>query len=545
MRLNVEVFSFCRVQVRSCIKSDLTPSFNYIYLPPITILSRACVYTPTHLHTSPPHALPSITSGLSTHCTALLHLATRTLCRHNTSAYLDSVERARVNLYFRIARRPLLRARARIPRWPSLCCCGDISVDRAVFKAYFMTSTARKWWSREEANKADDEPNAELQKKHGDEHRVISRRIHILGVGTVGIFVAHALAGIPNRPPLTLLLHRRKLWIDWHQDTGRPETLEVITEGLSDVRKNIDVERVRPSWKLVREPPTDEDTIHNLILTVKGPRVLSALSLVSHRLNQRSTIVFLQTGMGILEEVNEKLFKDVEARPNYILGLITHGLYPEEPFSVNHAGMGTTALGLVPKSPPERAPDGAGQHKDVWPPTSRYLLRTLTRTPVLAAAGFSPTDLMLLQLDKLAANAVIHPLTVMFDCKNGDLLFNNSFSRVMRLLLSEISLVIRSLPELQGVPNVQMRFSPERLESMIVSIVTTTAGHLSGMLREVRAGNETEIDYINGYFIKRGEEIGIKCVMNYMLLQLVKGKRIIINKEVYSQLPVEGFLGPP
>ncbi|KAA6408156.1 MAG: 2-dehydropantoate 2-reductase [Lasallia pustulata] len=407
-----------------------------------------------------------------------------------------------------------------------------------------MTSPARKWWSQGEADIADDEPNAELQKKHWDEHPVISRRIHILGVGTVGIFVAHSLAGIPNRPPITLLLHRRKLWIDWHQDTERPETLEVITEGMSDVRKNFDVERVMPSWKLVREPPADEVTIHNLIVTVKGPRVLSALSLVSHRLNQRSTIVFLQTGMGILDEVNEKLFKDVETRPNYILGLLTHTLYPEEPFSVTHARLGTTAFAFVPRSPLERAPDGAGQRKDVWPPTSRYLLRTLTRTPVLAAVGFSPTDLTLLQLDKLTANAVIGPLTVMFDCKNGDLLFNNSVSRVMRLLLSEISLVIRSLPELQGVPNVQMRFSPDRLESMIVSIATMTAENLSGMLREVRAGNETEIDYINGYFIKRGEEIGIKCVMNYMLLQMVKGKRIIVNKEVYSQLPLEGFLGP-
>ena len=418
-------------------------------------------------------------------------------------------------------------------------------MDRTVFKVQFTTSRPRKWWSQEEANKADGEANEEYERKHRDHLRVVSRRIHILGVGTLGTFIAHALAGIPNRPPITLLLHRRKAWIDWHSDSERQGMIEVITDGMSDSRKGFDVERVLPSWKSVRQPPRDEDTIHNLIVTVKGPRTLSALSLVSHRLNQNSTIVFLQNGMGMLEEVNEQIFKDVETRPNYILGIVTHRLYPEEPFSIRHAGMGTTALGVVQRLPLERSLDGARKRNDVWAPTCRYLLRTLTRTPVLAAVGFSPTDLILLQLDKLATSAVIHPLTVMFDCKNGDLLYNDAVARVIRLLLSEISLVIRSLPELQGVPNVEMRFSPDRLESMIVSIVTMTAETLSPMLQEVRAGNETEIDYINGYFIKRGEEIGIKCVMNYMLMQMVKGKRVMINKEVYNQLPMEGSTGSP
>ena len=35
---------------------------------------------------------------------------------------------------------------------------------------------------------------------------------------------------------------------------------------------------------------------------------------------------------------------------------------------------------------------------------------------------------------------------------------------------------------------------------------------------------ETEIDFINGYIIARGEELGIKCVMNFLIQQLVAGK---------------------
>lgn len=394
------------------------------------------------------------------------------------------------------------------------------------------------------ASNADDEVDVASEKRLRDEHRVISRRIHILGVGSLGTFIAHALAGIPNRPPITLLLHRRKqLLLDSERDWERQGTIEVITDGMSDVRRDFDVERLLPVWKLVRQAPTDEATIHNLIVAVKGPRTLSALSSVSHRLNHRSTIVFLQSGMGVLDEVNQKLFEDAETRPNYILGIVTHAVYTVGPFSVRHSGMGTTALGVVPRFPLEPSSAGPENRKEVWAPTSRYLLRTLTRTPVLAAVGFSPTDLMLLQLDKLTVIAVMDSLTVMFDCKNGHLLFNDAVTRVMRLLLSEISLVVRSLPELQGVPNLHMRFSPDRLESMIVSIATTTAEQLSTMLKEVRAGNETEIDYTIGYLIRRGEEIGIKCVMNYMLMQMVKGKRIMVNKELYGQLPMDRSVG--
>lgn len=126
----------------------------------------------------------------------------------------------------------------------------------------------------------------------------------------------------------------------------------------------------------------------------------------------------------------------------------------------------------------------------------------------------------------------------MLDSKNGDVLSNFAMTRVMRLLLSEISLVLRSLPELQGVSNVRMRFSPNRLESLAVSVMGKTSENISSMLQDVRKGKQTEIDYINGYVVRRGEEMGIKCVMNYMLLQLVKGKQQMINRRIDDYVPI-------
>ena len=173
-------------------------------------------------------------------------------------------------------------------------------------------------------------------------------------------------------------------------------------------------------------------------------------------------------------------------------------------------------------------------------PTSRYLLRTVCRSPTLAAVPNSPTELLQAQLDKLAMNAIINPITSLMDTRNGALLHNFALTRAMRLLLGEISLVIRSLPELAQLPNVTTRFAPDRLETLVVAIAHRTRNNISSMLADTRAGAVTEIDYINGYVVKRGEELGITCYMNYLIVQLVRGKQQLISLERQDEFPVAG-----
>ncbi|KAL8965747.1 MAG: hypothetical protein Q9197_006348 [Variospora fuerteventurae] len=220
--------------------------------------------------------------------------------------------------------------------------------------------------------------------------------------------------------------------------------------------------------------------------------------------------------MGVIEEVNDLVFPDPVTRPQYVLGITSHGVYRKQPFNLIHSGHGTTALAILPRDIEEVKPD--------FESSALYLLRTITRTPALAAVGFAPTDLLQLQMEKLAVNAIINPLTALMGCLNGDLLQRTSISRVMRLLLAEISIVIRSLPELQGVPNVNTRFDIRRLEAQVLGIAEKTASNKSSMLQDISQGRLTEIEYINGYIIRRGEEAGIRCVLNYMLMHIIKAK---------------------
>ena len=246
----------------------------------------------------------------------------------------------------------------------------------------------------------------------------------------------------------------------------------------------------------------------------------------AHRLTPQSTILFLQNGMGMIDEVNREIFPSEKDRPYYMVGILSHGLYNKGPFDIIHAGEGTIALGL-------------SSEEKQYPASARYLLRTMTRTPVFVAVGFNPIDLLQHQLDKLAVNAVVNPLTTILDCLNGELLNNSFVTRVMRLLLAEISVVFRSLPELKNVPNVNMRFDTARLESMVVRVIKLTGLNQSSMLQDIRKGRQTEIEYINGYIVKRGEELGIHCVTNYTIMQIVRAKDRMNQQELGRTVPLQ------
>jgi 2-dehydropantoate 2-reductase len=367
-----------------------------------------------------------------------------------------------------------------------------------------------------------------------------SKIIYVLGLGTAGKLVAHSLAGISYRPPITLLLHRTSLLREW-VECGR--NINIIRHGVDDRRRGFDVEVTLPRghgddevWESLAQRP-----IHNLIVSTKCTATVGVLMNIAHRLTPDSTICFLQNGMGVLDEINEKIFPDPEKRPHYMQGVVSHGVYDSEArFEAHHVRPGTIGLGPVPRgghdqiaSPHEQITKVPRDHP------STYLLRTLTRTPILSATGMPSRDLLVLQLEKLAVDAVINPLTALFDCYNGELLHNHAATRVMRLLLAEISLVIRSMPQVRVLPNVNVRLSASVLECRVRAAAETTAVKSSPMLVDLRYGRETEIDYINGYIVRKGEELGLRCMMNYLVVQEIRAKEKVKWRELQGVLPLE------
>lgn len=350
-------------------------------------------------------------------------------------------------------------------------------------------------------------------------------RIHVLGVGNLGRLFAHALASLKNPPPISLLLHRPSLLHEWEQ-AGRK--ISITTNGIVNSSGHFDVE--------VISPPSPNDTpISNLIIATKTTNTVPALTSVSHRLNSDCTVLFTQNGMGTLEEANLKVFTDPSKRPNYLTSIASHGVFTQAPFHSVHAGQAFISIGRALQLPP---PTHAS--------TAQYLINKIVESPVLNAKEYPPQELLYLQLEKLIINAMINPLTAIFDCRNGELFIHGAVVKMMRLLLQEASQVLLSLPEIRAAmeedEEIETRFSTQELEVKVLDIAEKTAANTSSMLQDVRAGRETEIEYINGWIVRKGRKLGVECVHNEKLVEMVKaGIKISVDEiREYCEGPGDG-----
>ena len=165
------------------------------------------------------------------------------------------------------------------------------------------------------------------------------------------------------------------------------------------------------------------------------------------------------------------------------------------------------------------------------------LIEQIIKSPVLAATEISSTELIRARIEKLVVNAMINPLSVIFNRKNGQLFNQPAIAHLMRLLLSEALVVIRSLPELASVPYLDSHFSASKLENIVRHVAEGTATNTSSMLQDIMAGRETEIDYINGYIIRKGEQLGIDCPHNRRVVQMVKHKTLIDEDQIEGLFP--------
>lgn len=339
-------------------------------------------------------------------------------------------------------------------------------------------------------------------------------RVHVLGLGSIGTFAAHSLFELPDLPSVTLLCHRPSL-LDAYRDNGNKILLET-REGDKIAHQGYDFEVLRDgNWYSGSEVEGSDismqtSVIENLIVAAKTTQTVSALRPLQHRLTPQSNVLFLQNGCGTIDEVNAQLFPDPIERPNYIIGVISHGVTLHKPFHITHTGFAATSLGPVPRSTedPTHATEKA----------SSYLLDNLPLSPRLNATSYTHTEVLQIQLEKLTVNAFCNPLCALNDAENG---FLFTIPETRRAILTEISNVVCALPELQHVSNLKQRFAVDKLEATVNAIIEKTSHTTCSMVWDLRAGRETEIKFINGYWVKRSKEVGVDTPVNEDLVAKV------------------------
>jgi 2-dehydropantoate 2-reductase len=172
----------------------------------------------------------------------------------------------------------------------------------------------------------------------------------------------------------------------------------------------------------------------------------------------------------------------------------------------------------------------------------RSLRHTVAVLRSLDALGckWSPiAEVQLAMRRKLVVNAIVNPLTAVLGCRNGGLFKDESSQNMMRSVCEEAAAAFSAQIESDTqswldslapsvdksqvpVGRVPKELGADALEREVLRVTHVTRGNMSSMLSDVRKNNPTEIDFLNGYLVRLGEQYNIPMPVNRALVQLVK-----------------------
>ncbi len=108
------------------------------------------------------------------------------------------------------------------------------------------------------------------------------------------------------------------------------------------------------------------------------------------------------------------------------------------------------------------------------------------------------SDIESILWQKILVNAAINPITATHQIKNGELI-HGSFDEDIFGICHEIELIMAAL-NLKPISNAI---------EIVRQVATISAQNRSSMAEDIRLKRQTEINFINGYLIKTGEDLNI------------------------------------
>lgn len=422
-------------------------------------------------------------------------------------------------------------------------------------------------------------------------------RFHVVGTGAIGTLFAHHLRRVVPPQHRITLLHRNQrqariarrteaLTVERSgaslQQSGFYFEASVQRQWLPDEGTGGPhlYENTRARWERLQAHYRARP-IEALVVCTKAQNTLGALRRLRPRITPATTIVLLQNGMGVYERLVDELFADPHTRPQFVLATNTHGAWRRGHLHVVHAGVGRVEFGIVPDPRGrdyERAlHDAEGdvrpelrkpRLKDICDPPGdpemdRYLCLRNTVAALLAmdldTRWRSIADVETAMRRKLVVNAVINPLTALLGCRNGDVFINPESHNILRRVCNEAHRVFAAQlreesrawregsvvdasgaaanPDgdemMEGDPLVPTPLQPLELMHECMRVAKVTRDNHSSMLQDIRAGQDTEIDFLNGYIIELGREFGVPTPTTEMLKSMVKLRTAIPLDQIY------------
>lgn len=226
--------------------------------------------------------------------------------------------------------------------------------------------------------------------------------------------------------------------------------------------------------------------IQRLLVATKAQDVETALDSVRHAIAPHTHIVLLQNGI----KAQRRASADFGAQRVYCLST-SQGAWLRAPLHVVHAGSGETWLGRL-------------GHTDAL---DSALLQSL---PIAAMGIRTDPDIEGRLWRKLAINCAVNALTVIYDCRNGELLTQPQAHVELLALCGEIETLYAALPETPTL---------DKLVSQVDAVLTATAQNFSSTLQDFRRGKVSELSQLNGYLCELARSHKLDCSINEAILQ--------------------------
>lgn len=222
-----------------------------------------------------------------------------------------------------------------------------------------------------------------------------------------------------------------------------------------------------------------------LLVTLKAAQISAAIEQILPLLPAECPILLIHNGMGVLDEL------PVIHQP-LLRGITTHSSYRERD-RVIHVAHGLTHIGPVNRQ------------------DTRFSLLADKLHEALPDVAWHD-NILPACWNKLAINCVINPLSVRYDCQNGDIL----------AYPQDIAQICQEVAEVMAREN--LHADAARLQANALHVLQLSAANTSSMLQDLRAGRSSENDYITGYLLRTATRYGMSLPFNRELYQFVKNK---------------------
>jgi 2-dehydropantoate 2-reductase len=235
-----------------------------------------------------------------------------------------------------------------------------------------------------------------------------------------------------------------------------------------------------------------------LVIATKPQYTVSILEPLAKSLTPASTLVLLQNGQGVLDEILPRYFPDSKNRPNIIMATSTHRLWTKSRLHAVHAHLGRMDIAVLPGS------NVGVNYEKIWTPSNFAEDEEIRRRQQHSYGNEEPTDKggfgrfarknsqQLVSLDRSYATAAPDQLLSMYANRshsplvptlNMDAIPSNDRTRTLTETLS----VLQSLP-LEVTWQPVRRFQLKAIQNLVVSacidpitsLVGCRNGHLFG-----------------------------------------------------------------